>query len=148
MHQKQTLFKSQGTGNLLPPLDSLDLAILKAISNKPDITTREIEGVIYLSRTQVLRRLQQLQEQNLVIKKNGVPGQTYRYKLSLDVTLSEIERANTERLNNSRDPVTREALEVLLQGIRVMSDQLAELARSDREHSEVNKAELYYNRIV
>lgn len=128
MHQKQPLSKSQGTGNLLPPLDSIDLAILKAIGNKPDITTREIESIVYLTRSQVLRRLKQLQEQGLVIKKNGVPGQTYYYELSSDVTPEDIERANQRRLTTLRDPVAREALEVLLQGIRLISNLLAEMA--------------------
>jgi predicted transcriptional regulator len=115
--------------NLLEDLDSIDLGILRAIAAKPDITTREIESIIRFSRVQVLRRLRQLRERGLIIKKNGTPGQTYYYELSSNVTPQEIEQYNQARLNTSRDPVAREALEVLLAGMQMIVGQLESILR-------------------
>lgn len=119
-------------------LNSTDLAILRSVANNPGITTREIEGIIYLSRSQILRRLEYLQSQGLVIRRNGTPGQTYYFELSPDTTTVEIERYNQTRLDINRDPLAREALEVLIQGIRAISDQLALAGWSPREHSEMS----------
>lgn len=110
-------------------LNSTDLAILRAIVNRPGITTREIEGIVYLSRSQILRRLDWLQEQGLVVRRNGVPGQTYYFELSPDTTTVEIERYNQTRLDINRDPVAREALKVLLFGMQAIVDQLTEMIR-------------------
>lgn len=110
-------------------LDSTNLAILRAIADKQDITTREIENIIYLSRSQVLRRLKQLEEQGLIVKRNGLPGKAYHYTLSSDVTPQDIEQFAGAKFSTNRDPVVREALEILLQGMVALRDQLAELAR-------------------
>lgn len=108
-------------------LDSTNLAILRAVASKQDITTREIENMIYLSRSQVLRRLKQLEEQGLILKRNGLRGKAYHYMLSSDVTPQDIEQFTQARLTQNRDPVAREALEILLQGMLSLIDQLAEL---------------------
>lgn len=110
-------------------LDSIDLIILRAIATQPNTTTREIEAVVYLSREQILRRLRRLREQGLIVRRNTMPGQTYRYELSPEVTPEEVEAANVERLNINPDPVAREALSVLLSGMQAISAQLVEMTR-------------------
>lgn len=114
--------------NLLPSLDSIDLLILVAIAGRQDISTSQIESIVYLSRAQTLRRLKQLEDANLIVRKDGVPGQTYRYELSPGITPSDVQQANLIRLNTSRDPVSRECLEILVQGMQAISDQIAEIS--------------------
>lgn len=114
--------------NLLPSLDSIDLLILVAIAGRQDISTSQIESIVYLSRAQTLRRLKQLEDANLIVRKDGVPGQTYRYELSPGITPSDVQQANLIRLNTSRDPVSRECLEILVQGMQALADQVAELS--------------------
>ena len=116
-------------------LDSINLIILRAIATTPNSTTREIQSVIYLSRGQVLRRLRALREQNLVIRNNGVAGQTYRYELSPTVTPQEIEEANVERLRDNPDPVAREVLKILLAGLKSISVLL--VRASNKKHSDL-----------
>ncbi len=107
---------------LLPPLDSIDMTILRLIQGSPEITTREIQNVIFLSRTQVLRRLKQLEEQNLITKANGI-GKTYRYRLSAEVNPLDL-------FESDRDLAIRESLLLLLQGIKGVGDQLVDMATS------------------
>ena len=109
-------------------LDSTDLIILVAIADHPNILTHRVESIVYLSRTQTQRRLNQLEERGLIVRKNSVPGQTYRYELSPDITSEEVQRANEQRLNARRDSVARESLKILLQGMRAISNQLDEIA--------------------
>lgn len=104
-------------------LDSIDLAILKAIARQPEILTREIESIVYLSRTQVLRRLQRLEERELITK--SVAGQAFRYSLSSLVTAEDVEQENQTRLLTNRDPIAREVLTLLLQGMQGVCDQTA-----------------------
>lgn len=111
-------------------LDSINLIILRVIATgEPNTTTREIEAVVYLSRRQVLRRLRVLRERGLIVRRNSVPGQTYRYELGPDITSAEIEEANVERLNINPDPVAREALSVLLQGMQAISASLVGMTK-------------------
>lgn len=107
-------------------IDSTNTAIIKAIAGKPNITTREIETIAYLSRTQVLRRLKQIEEAGWIVKSNG-KSKAYRYTIDPNVTPEDLDRLD-RRLNVNRDPVAREALELLLQGIRILTDQMADLA--------------------
>lgn len=106
-------------------IDSTNMAIIKAIAGKPNITTREIEAIAYLSRTQVLRRLKQIEEAGWIVRSNG-KTKTYRYVIDPNVTPEDLERLD-RRLNINRDPVAREALELLLQGMRLLTDQMADL---------------------
>lgn len=99
-----------------------------AIAGRQDITTNQIESTVYLSRAQTLRRLKQLEDANLIVRRDGVPGQTYRYELGSGITPSDVQQANLLRLNTSRDPVSRECLEILVQGMQAISDQVAELS--------------------
>lgn len=112
----------------LPHLNSTDLLILMAIAGQQDISTSQIESIVYLSRAQTLRRLKQLEDANLIVRKDGVPGQTYRYELSPGITPEDVSLANARRLNTSRDPVSRECLEILIQGLQAISDQIAEIS--------------------
>lgn len=114
--------------NLPPDLDSTDLAILMAIAERRNITTNVIERIVYLSRTQTLRRLKQLEDANLIIRTDGVPGQTYRYELAPDVTPEDVQQANQRRINTSPDPVSRECLKILVQGMQSLANQIAELS--------------------
>lgn len=114
--------------NLPANLDSIDLAILLAIANRQDISTSQIESTVYLSRAQTLRRLRQLEDANLIVRKDGVPGQTYRYELSSGITPSDVQQANERRLSTNRDPVSRECLEILVQGLQAIADQIAEIS--------------------
>lgn len=104
-------------------LDATDLVILRTIAKEPEVTTGEIESRVYLSRTQVLRRLQQLEKLGLITKRNG-KGKLYRYKLSPNVDTEQF----SKDLDASRDPVAREALAIILQGIQTICDILAEIA--------------------
>lgn len=106
-------------------LDSIDLAILKAIARQPEILTREIETNVYLSRTQVLRRLQRLEERELITKIGQFAGQAFRYSLSSQITQEDVEQENQARLLLNRDPIAREVLGLLLQGIQAFCDQTA-----------------------
>lgn len=110
---------------LLSDLDSIDLAILKAIARVPEISTRDIESTVYLSRTQVLRRLQRLEERELITKSGQGVGVTFRYFLSSQITVEDVEQENQTRLLLNRDPIAREALSLLLQGIQGFCDQVA-----------------------
>lgn len=110
-------------------LDSTDLTILRAIATQPNCTTRDLESIIYLSRTQVLRRLRSLHSLDLIVRRNGTPGQTYRYVLNPSITLAEIEEANAARLNINPDPIAREALEIMLSGMQTIIIQLSEMVR-------------------
>jgi CTP-dependent riboflavin kinase len=98
-----------------------------AIANRQDISTSQIESIVYLSRAQTLRRLKQLEDANLIVRRDGVPGQTYRYELGSGITPEDVQQANL-RLNTSRDPVSRECLEILVQGMQAISDQIAEIS--------------------
>lgn len=100
-------------------LDSINLAILRLILSKPTITTREIQSIVFLSRVQVLRRLKQLEERGLVIKTNGQPGKTYRYTVNT-AALFEV--------NPNVDPVAREGLLVILEGLRAINIQIAKMS--------------------
>ncbi len=104
-------------------LDATALVILRAIAETPEITTREVEQKAYLSRTQVLRRLQRLEQENLIARKNG-GTKTYHYTLNPDVDIEQF----SSYLNMYRDPVAREALSILVQGLEMFSDQLAEFS--------------------
>lgn len=110
-------------------LDSVDLTILRAIATKPDITTREIDNIVFLSRRQTLRRLRRLQARGLVNKTNGKPGKTYYYTLGSDTTPEEIEQFNSKRLNTNRDPIAREALGIFVSGMRAIVKELVEMIR-------------------
>lgn len=114
--------------NLPSDLDSTDLAILMAIASRQDISTSQIESIVYLSRAQTLRRLKQLEDANSIVRKDGVPGQTYRYELGSGITPSDVSLANERRLSTNRDPVSRECLEILVQGLQAISDQIAEIS--------------------
>jgi DNA-binding Lrp family transcriptional regulator len=114
--------------NLPPDLDSTDLAILMAITNRQDISTSQIESIVYLSRAQTLRRLKQLEDANLIVRKDGVPGQTYRYELGPGITPEDVQQANLRRLSTNRDPVSRECLLILVQGMQAIADQIAEIS--------------------
>ena len=109
-------------------LDSTDLIILRAIAEQPEITTGEIESKVYLSRTQVLRRLKELERRGLIIRADGTPGTPYHYTLSSQVTPEEIEQFDQARLSTNRDPVAREALSIILQGIQIICDTLGDMA--------------------
>ena len=115
--------------SILPHLDLINLRILKAIAQEPDISTREIENIIFLSKSQALRRLKQLEEQGLIIKRGGMPGRPYRYTLGSSVAIEDIEQLHLPRLMQNRDAIAREALGVLLEGMQAFSAQLAELVR-------------------
>lgn len=104
-------------------LDATDLVILRAIAQKPEITTREVEFQAYLSRTQTLRRLQRLELDGLITKKNG-RTKAYHYTLNPNVDIDQLH----QDLNIYQDPVAREALELLLQGIQAICDILADVA--------------------
>lgn len=112
---------------LPPDLDSIDLSILGRIARAPEITTGEIQSTVYLSRTQLLRRLQRLESQGLITRSNSIPGQPYRYTLSPQVTPEEIEQYNEARLSQGRDPIAREALMVVVQVTQSIIDALAEM---------------------
>ncbi len=114
--------------NLPPDLDSTDLAILLAIASRQDISTSQIESIVYLSRAQTLRRLKQLEDANLIVRRDGVPGQTYRYELGPGITPSDVQQANSRRLSTNRDPVSRECLLILVQGMQALADQIAEIS--------------------
>mgnify|MGYP000663317960 CR=1 FL=1 len=109
-------------------LDSTDLIILRAIAEQPEITTGEIESKVYLSRTQVLRRLKELERRGLITRADGIPGRAYHYTLSPQVTPEEIEQFDQARLSTNRDPVAREALSIILQGIQIICDTLGDMA--------------------
>ena len=98
------------------------------IASRQDISTSQIESIVYLSRAQTLRRLKQLEDANLIVRRDGVPGQTYRYELSPGITPEDVTLANERRLNTSRDPVSRECLDILVQGLQAISDQIAEIS--------------------
>ncbi len=106
-------------------LDSIDLAILKAIARQPEILTRDIEHIVYLSRSQVLRRLQRLEERELITKSGEGAGVAFRYSLSSLVTAEDVEQENQTRLLTNRDPIAREVLILLLQGMQGFCDQTA-----------------------
>lgn len=110
-------------------LDSVDLAILRTIANQPLVSTREIEAAVFLSRAQVLRRIRSLEDAGLVDIKDGGIGQPFRYRLSPAVTLEEIERFNQLRLTTNCDPVAREALSLLLQGLRKFDGLLQQISQ-------------------
>lgn len=109
---------------LLSDLDSIDLAILKVIARQPEILTRDIESTVYLSRTQVLRRLQRLEERELITKSGQGVGVTFRYSLSGLITAEDVEQENQARLLLNRDPIAREALSLLLQGVQGFCDSV------------------------
>lgn len=109
-------------------LDSTDIAILKAIATSPGIFTREIERIVYLSRTHVLRRLRQLEERGLIVFEDGTPGQPYRYMLTTDVTPEEISQFENSMSLIEQEPVAREVSNIILQGLHSIADQLAEIA--------------------
>lgn len=104
-------------------LDATDLVILRAIAEKPEIRTREVEIQAHLSRTQILRRLHRLELDGLITRKNG-RTKAYHYTLNPDVDIEKLH----QDLNIYRDPVAREALEHLLQGIQAICDILADLS--------------------
>lgn len=115
--------------SILPHLDLINLRILKAVAQEPGISTCEIESIIFLSKSQTLRRLKQLEEQGLIIKRGGTPGKAYRYTLGSNATLEDIEQLHQQMLIQNRDAIAREALGVLLEGMQAFSAQLAELVR-------------------
>lgn len=86
-------------------LDPTDQVILHAIAQKPEITTREVEIQVYLSRTQTLRRLQRLELEGLIVKRNG-RTKAYHYTLNSDVDIEQLH----QDLNIYRDPVARASL--------------------------------------
>lgn len=102
-------------------LDATDQVILHAIAQKPEITTREVEAQAYLSRTQTLRRLQRLELEGLIVKRNG-RAKAYRYTLSPDVDIEQL----LQNLNVNRDPVAREALKIVLQAMEQIINVLAD----------------------
>jgi DNA-binding MarR family transcriptional regulator len=104
-------------------LDPTDLVILRAIAEKPEIRTREVEAQAYLSRTQVLRRLHRLEQENWIAKKNG-GSKAYHYTLNPDVDVEQLH----QNLNMYEDSVAREAIRILVQGLEVFSNQLAEFS--------------------
>ena len=104
-------------------LDATDLVILRAIAEKPEIRTREVEKGAYLSRTQVLRRLQRLELEGLIVKRNG-RTRAYHYTLNPDVDIEQLH----QDLNIHRDPVAREVSSIILQGIEAICDILADMA--------------------
>lgn len=101
--------------------DATDLVILRAIAERPEIRTREVEIQVYLSRTQVLRRLQRLEQEGLIVKSNG-RSKAYRYTLNPDV---DIERLH-QKLNVNCDLVAREALKIMLQAMEQIINVLAD----------------------
>lgn len=98
------------------------MTILRLIQGSPEITTREIENVVFLSRMQVLRRLRQLEDQGLITKANGI-GKTYRYTLSANVNPLDL-------FESDRDLAIRESLLLLLQGIKGVGNQMIDMAAS------------------
>ena len=104
-------------------LDATDLVILRAIAEKPEIRTREVEDQAYLSRTQTLRRLQRLELDGLITRKNG-RTKAYHYTLNPDVDIEKLH----QDLNIYRDPVAREVSSIILQGIEAICDILADMA--------------------
>lgn len=105
-------------------IDSTNTAIIKAIAGKPNITTRELETIAYLSRTQVLRRLKQIEEAGWIVKSNG-KAKAYRYTIDPNITPEDLERLD-HRFNINRDPVAREALEIVLQTMEQIINVLAD----------------------
>jgi DNA-binding transcriptional ArsR family regulator len=86
----------------LPPnLDLIDLEILRAIHVRRETSAREIQRAVFLSRSQVLRRLGILEQQGLVTKRNGTPGRTYFFTLTSLVTLPDLEETDRERLERA-----------------------------------------------
>lgn len=83
-------------------LDPTDQVILHAIAQKPEITTREVEIQVYLSRTQTLRRLQRLELEGLIVKRNGTT-KAYHYTLNPDVDIEQLH----QDLNIYRDKSAR-----------------------------------------
>lgn len=107
-------------------LDTTDLAILRAIAAQPEISSRELEGRVFLSRPRIISRCRQLAAQNLIVISDGSPGQPFYYSLNPQVTPEEIEQYNQQRLDLNRDPVAREALAALVEGIEGISSQITQ----------------------
>jgi DNA-binding MarR family transcriptional regulator len=101
--------------------DATDLVILRAIAERPEILTREVEVQAYLSRTQTLRRLQRLEQEGLIAKRNG-RSKAYSYTLNPDVDIEQLH----QKLNVNRDPVAREALKIMLQAMEQIINVLAD----------------------
>lgn len=103
-------------------LDLIDLEILKSIAaSVQDASARQIQSAVFLSRSQVLRRLARLEQRGLVIKRNGI-GRAYRFVLGPSVTLQDIE---PRRLVRDSDSVSQE--------IRAIIDRLTEVVRRMEE---------------
>jgi predicted transcriptional regulator len=110
-------------------VDSINLALLEAIGNKEGITTRELEGIVFLSKSQTLRRLRRLEQRGLILKRGGSPGRPYHYMLDPSIAPSDIEQFNQVRFTQCHDLAARESLAVISQGIQAISDQLAQMVR-------------------
>lgn len=109
-------------------LNSTDLSILLAIARLPGITTHDLEKAVFLSKSQVLRRLKPLEEQELITKRNGELGKTFYWTLHPSIAAAEVELLNLSRLTENRDPVAREAITVLLEAFEEFSDRSSEVA--------------------
>lgn len=104
-------------------LDPTDLIILRAIAEKPEIRTREIEVQVYLSRTSVLRRLHRLEQEGLIARRNG-KAKAYSYTLNPNVDIEQF----SSYLIAFDDPIAREAISIIVQGIQAICDLLADMA--------------------
>lgn len=107
-------------------IDTTDLIILRTISNNPSVKTRVIQDVISLSRVQVLRRLERLTNAGLISRTDGIPGRTYRYSLIPGVEPENLEQLGGTKLvqTQSTDPVAREAVSILIEGLVQIVERL------------------------
>ncbi len=105
-------------------LDLIDLELLRVIASRPGASAREIQAVIFLSRPQLLRRLARLEQQGLVVKRNGI-GRAYHFALGPNVTPEDVEQLNQPRFVGDRDSISQEIWAII--------DRLTEVVRRIEE---------------
>lgn len=101
---------------------STNLEILKAIALRRNINSRELQHLVFISRSQLLRRLKYLEQNRLIVRPSFIPGKTYRYQLSPSIKTVDIERLANQGSTQGRDLAARQALRVT---IRAMCEALS-----------------------
>lgn len=115
--------------SILKSLDLVNLRILKVAAENNPALTAHLEQEVFLSRSQVLRRTDRLVQMGLLNRRDNLPGTTFAFFLTNQVTYDEVDDEILTRSAPTHDPIAREALRIIQQALSELQVRLTEVLR-------------------